>query len=130
MNIEKKKRTGQTGYESNNLKRTHLFKIWLSQEEYQNLEREALNAGASSLAMHARQVLFSGSKARAEIAKVEQKKHLQLLASLNRIGNNVNQIARALNQHQQMTPEAGSTLNKISEQLNLLLDHATGQSSA
>lgn len=120
MNIEKKKRTGQTGYESNNLKRTHLFKIWLSQEEYQKLEREALNAGASSLAMHARQVLFSGSKARAEIAKVEQKKHLQLLASLNRIGNNVNQIARSLNQHQQMTPDMALALEKMNDKLNAL----------
>lgn len=120
MNIEKKKRTGQTGYESNNLKRTHLFKIWLSQEEYQKLEREALNAGASSLAMHARQVLFSGSKARAEIAKVEQKKHLQLLASLNRIGNNVNQIARSLNQHQQMTLDMALALEKMNDKLNAL----------
>ena len=120
MNIEKKKRTGQTGYESNNLKRTHLFKIWLSQEEYQKLEREALNAGASSLAMHARQVLFSGSKARAEIAKAEQKNHLQLLASLNRIGNNVNQIARSLNQHQQMTPDMALALEKMNDKLNAL----------
>jgi gamma-glutamylcysteine synthetase len=120
MNIEKKKRTGQTGYESNNLKRTHLFKIWLSQEEYQKLEREALNAGASSLAMHARQVLFSGSKARAEIAKVEQKNHLQLLASLNRIGNNINQIARSLNQHQQMTPDMALALEKMNDKLNAL----------
>ncbi len=120
MNIEKKKRTGQTGYESNNLKRTHLFKIWLSQEEYQKLESEALKAGASSLAKHARQLLFSGSKARAEVAKIEQKNHLQLLASLNRIGNNVNQIARALNQHQQMTPDMALALEKMNDKLNAL----------
>lgn len=121
MSTDKKKRTGQTGYEPNNLKRTHLFKIWLSEEEYQQLEKEALLSGASSLAKHARQILFSDSHARQQVTEQQVKNHLELLAALNRIGNNINQIARALNQRHQMTPEMQNTLSNLQDKLNLLL---------
>lgn len=127
MSTDKKKRTGQTGYEPNNLKRTHLFKIWLSEEEYQQLEKEALLAGASSLAKHARQILFADSHVRQQATQQQVKSHLELLAAINRIGNNINQIARALNQRHQMTPEMQSTLSNLQDKLNLILINKTDE---
>lgn len=130
MSTNKKIRTGQTGYEPNTQKRTHLFKVFLSEEEYQQLEKEALASGSSSLAKYARQVLFSGNHAKQQQADFERQKHLELLAAMNRIGNNINQIARALNQRQQMTPDIHKTLAGLKEKLNLLVEntaHAGGR---
>ena len=121
MSTEKKKRTGQTGYESNTHKRTHLFKVFLSEEEYYQLEKEALASGSSTLAKYARQVLFSNNHSKQQIADFERQKHLELLAAMNRIGNNINQIAKALNQRQQMTPDMHNTLIGLQDKLNLLL---------
>lgn len=130
MSTDKKKRTGQTGYEPNTHKRTHLFKVFLSEEEYQQLEKEALASGSSTLAKYARQILFSDNHAKQQAIQLDKQKHLELLAAMNRIGNNINQIARALNQHQQMTPDMHKTLAGLKEKLNLLVEnteHAGGR---
>lgn len=123
MSTDKKKRTGQTGYEPNTQKRTHLFKVFLSEEEYQQLEKEALGSGASSLAKYARHILFSDNHAKQQAIQLDKQKHLELLAAMNRIGNNINQIARALNQRQQMTPDMHKTLAGLKEKLHLLVEN-------
>lgn len=130
MITDKKKRTGQTGHEPNTQRRTHLFKVFLTEEEYQQLEKEALASGASSLAKYARQVLFSDNHTKQQKADFERQKHLELLAAMNRIGNNINQIAKALNQRQQMTPDMHNTLAGLKEKLHQLLinkAHAGGK---
>ena len=92
-----KQRSGQTGVEANKSKRTKRFEIRFTPEEWVALQERAIEAGASSTAIHARALLLPNNHQANKETKVEHKLRLQLLASLGKIGSNINQIARALN---------------------------------
>ena len=92
-----KQRSGQTGIEANKSKRTKRFEIRFTPEEWAALQERAIEAGASSTAIHARALLLPNNHQANNETKVEHKLRLQLLASLGKIGSNINQIARALN---------------------------------
>lgn len=92
-----KKRAGQTGVEANKSRRTKRFEIRFSQEEWDGLQERAIEAGASSTAIYARSVLLPHNHQADQETKAEHKLRLQLLASLGKIGSNINQIARSLN---------------------------------
>ena len=92
-----KKRAGQAGVEANKKIRTKRFEIRFTHEEWIALQERAAEAGASSTAIFARAVLLPTNHLRDQETKAEHKLRLQLLASLGKIGSNINQIARSLN---------------------------------
>lgn len=92
-----KQRPGQTGVEVNNARRTKRFEIRFTPEEWMALQQRVIEAGASSTALFARAILLPINHQRDQETKAEQKLRLQLLASLGKIGSNINQIARSLN---------------------------------
>ncbi len=92
-----KKRAGQAGVEANKKIRTKRFEIRFTPEEWIALQERAVEAGASSTAIFARAVLLPTNHLRDQETKAEHKLRLQLLASLGKIGSNINQIARSLN---------------------------------
>ena len=92
-----KKRSGQTGVEANRKKRSKRFEIRFTPEEWMALQQRAAEAGASSTAIYARAVLLPSNHLADQETKAEHKLRVQLLASLGKIGSNINQIARSLN---------------------------------
>ena len=92
-----KKRAGQAGVEANNKKRTKRFEIRFTPEEWVALQQRAIEAGASSTAIYARSILLPAHDQANQETKAEHKLRVQLLASLGKIGSNINQIARSLN---------------------------------
>lgn len=93
----RKKRTGQTGVEANSSKRTKRFEIRFTQKEWEQLQKISDERGFSSTAIFARSVLLPKNHQLDSETKAEHKLRVQLLASLGKIGSNINQIARALN---------------------------------
>ena len=92
-----KKRTGQTGLEANKEKRIKRFEIRLTQEEWDSLHQRSVDDGSSSIALIARKVLLPEHHIQNTETKADYLMRVQLLASLGKIGSNVNQIARSLN---------------------------------
>lgn len=92
-----KKRAGQAGVEANKKIRTKRFEIRFTPEEWIALQDRAAEAGASSTAIFARAVLLPAHDQSNHETKAEHKLRVQLLASLGKIGSNINQIARSLN---------------------------------
>jgi hypothetical protein len=92
-----KRRSGQTGREANSKKRTKRFEIRFTPEEWMALQERATEAGCSSTAIYARAVLLPSHNQANQETKAEHKLRVQLLASLGKIGSNINQIARSLN---------------------------------
>lgn len=92
-----KRRAGQTGYEANRKIRSKRFEIRFTPDEWVALQQRASEAGASSTAIYARSVLLPSNRLADQETKAEHKLRVQLLASLGKIGSNINQIARSLN---------------------------------
>lgn len=92
-----KKRAGQAGVEANKNIRSKRFEIRFTLEEWVALQQRAIEAGASSTAIYARSVLLPSHDQANQETKTEHKLRVQLLASLGKIGSNINQIARSLN---------------------------------
>lgn len=92
-----KKRAGQAGVEANRKIRSKRFEIRFTPEEWMALQQRAVEAGASSTAIYARSILLPSHEQANQETKAEHKLRVQLLASLGKIGSNINQIARSLN---------------------------------
>jgi hypothetical protein len=92
-----KRRAGQAGVEANKKIRSKRFEIRFTSEEWMALQERAAEAGASSTAIYARAVLLPAHDQSNQETKAEHKLRVQLLASLGKIGSNINQIARSLN---------------------------------
>ena len=113
-----KKRAGQAGVEANKKIRTKRFEIRFTPEEWIALQERAAEAGASSTAIWARAVLLPAHDQSNQETKAEHKLRVQLLASLGKIGSNINQIARSLNRLKvwnDSTKEMFQELTKIQE---------------
>lgn len=113
-----KKRAGQTGVEANRKIRTKRFEVRFTPEEWAALQQRAIEAGASSTAIHARSVLLPKHDQANQESKAEHKLRVQLLASLGKIGSNINQIARSLNRMKvwnSTTEDMFQELTKIQE---------------
>lgn len=92
-----KRRSGQAGVEANRKKRSKRFEIRFTPEEWVALQQRSVEAGASSTAIYARAVLLPSNHLADQETKAEHRLRVQLLASLGKIGSNINQIARSLN---------------------------------
>jgi hypothetical protein len=92
-----KRRSGQAGVEANRKIRSKRFEIRFTPEEWIALQERAAETGASSTAIFARAALLPSNHIADQETKAEHKLRVQLLASLGKIGSNINQIARSLN---------------------------------
>ena len=92
-----KKKSGQTGVEANINIRFKRFEIRFTLDEWKALQDRAESDGFSSTALFARSVLLPQTNRQNQETKAEHKLRVQLLASLGKIGSNINQIARSLN---------------------------------
>jgi hypothetical protein len=125
-----KQRPGQTGVEANAAKRTKRFEIRFTPGEWAALQQRAIDAGASSTALFARAALLPANHLRDQETKAEHKLRLQLLASLGKIGSNINQIARSLNRMKMWndtTQGMFQELTKIQDHVNAIADLLRGK---
>lgn len=121
--MTQKKKTGQSGIEQNQELRTLRFEIRLSPAEHQTLSTQALLAEENSLAQFARNKLVYGSFATTQHIRQERESSKAMLAELARIGNNVNQIARALNCDDEVSIAMLEELCKVETRLAALGQH-------
>ena len=125
-----KKRAGQAGVEANKKIRTKRFEIRFTPEEWIALQDSAAEAGASSTAIWARAVLLPAHDQSNQETKAEHKLRVQLLASLGKIGSNINQIARSLNRVKvwnESTEGMFKELKKIREATSTISDLFKGK---
>ncbi|MDO8713763.1 MAG: plasmid mobilization relaxosome protein MobC [Polynucleobacter sp.] len=118
-----KKRAGQAGVEANKKIRSKRFEVRLTSEEWIALQERAAEAGASSTAIFARAALLPSNRQADQETKAEHKLRVQLLASLGKIGSNINQIARSLNRLKvwdDTTKGMFKELTKIQEKVNII----------
>lgn len=94
----KKIKNGRSGPDNNDLIRNQRIELRASPEEYEKLESFAIKTGYNTLASYVRDtalegIPLQGTKKTRHIAK-------QILTSdLGRVGSNINQIAKTLNQY-------------------------------
>lgn len=125
-----KKRAGQVGVEANKKIRTKRFEIRFTPEELIALQERAAETGASSTAIWARSLLLPSNHIKDQETKVEHKLRVQLLASLGKIGSNINQIARSLNRLKvwnESTEGMFKELTKIQEGVNTIAELFKGK---
>jgi len=96
MESRVKLKNGQAGPDGNYFLRDKRVEIRVCQQEYEKLEKHALEAGYLNVAQYLRESGLSQKQITSPSTK--QKEKNQWLYEINRIGNNVNQIARHLNQ--------------------------------
>jgi len=96
MGSRVKLKNGQAGPDGNSFLRDKRVEIRVCQQEYERLEKHALEAGYLNVAQYLRESGLTRKQITSPSTK--QKEKNQWLYEINRIGNNVNQIARHLNQ--------------------------------
>lgn len=117
--IEKIK-NGRTGPEINNLVRNQRLEMRVSPEEYLKIENFAINNGYKTLAHYVRENALAGPPLQGT-KKSKLLDHKKNMLNLSRIGTNINQGLKALNQFfvGNKNPEAIAVIAKLNE-LNFL----------
>lgn len=96
-----KQKPGRTGQEQNTLLRTQRIQFRVTTEEYAAISNLTAKSGYSAIAYYVRDKALSS----ASTAKAEKQAYKKFLNDLARMGNNLNQIARQLNQRQPINRE-------------------------
>ena len=91
-----KYKAGQSGTDGNYYLRSKRIEIRTSPQEYEQLEGLAQAGGYHNLAQFVRESSLTSKDIISPLAR--QKERSDWLYAINRIGNNINQIARQLNQ--------------------------------
>jgi len=122
MELIKKRKVGQTGGDGNTFLRTKRIEIRVCAPEYNQLEKLATDAGYQNIAQYLRE----SGLTRKEIVSpsARQKEKAQWLYEVNRIGNNINQIVRRLNQGSQPDDDIFMVLAQIQEIASIALKSA------
>lgn len=98
--------------------------VWLSDAEWMRVQRRMEIAGIRSFADYARKALLEGKIVVRRVAFDPA----PLRVELSRIGNNVNQIARAVNVHDGATAEqmraTRELLKQVQQTINAAIDKA------
>lgn len=90
-----KKCNGQSGSDGNKYVRTRRIEVWVNPEEHQRIASRAAKQGFRHNAQYLRQAGIYGGDVESPMAV--KKALLAAQYEINRIGNNINQISRALN---------------------------------
>jgi hypothetical protein len=109
----KKKKNGQTGSDGNPYLRTRRIELRVCEQEFLKIEQGALASGYSNIAQYLRE---SGLTQKQIVSPTtRQKDKNKWLYEINRIGNNINQIARQLNQGRKPDDEIQIILEQIKD---------------
>jgi len=98
--------------------RTKSIKIRLTPTELDKIEQLAEENNAKNLSDFIRQVVLTG---KFKVPKVSQNFE-NLLYEINKIGNNINQIAKQCNINKEVDIQVLQELAKIEEELSILLE--------
>ena len=111
----RKQKHGQSGADGNDFLRTKRIELRVAPHEYQAIESSAMTSGFGNVAQFLRE---SGIHARTvDSPFTRRKENDRWLYEINRIGNNLNQIARRLNQGNPVDDEILMILMQIREML-------------
>ena len=109
----RKRSNGQAGPDGNTYLRTRRVELRVCPQEHRSLCELASKAGFHSLAQYVRETALSRSHV--ESPTTRHKEQTAVLYALNRIGNNLNQIARRCNQGQPLDDEILLVLLQVQE---------------
>jgi|SRR5690606_5095144 len=102
-------------------KRNIMFRLRLTLSEKSHLETLAKDAGFN-ISDYMRMVVLS-NEPKSRVATPQQETLLKLIAELNKMGSNLNQIARVMNtRHKADSPILTETANTELQQLSYALD--------
>lgn len=122
----RKKKNGQAGSDGNAYLRTRRIELRVCQREYSQIEQYSESSGYSNVAQYLRE---SGlTHKHIESPSSRQRDRQKWLYELNRIGNNINQIARQLNSGHQPDEEILMVLMQIREMAEAVHDEAKASS--
>jgi hypothetical protein len=122
MESRVKLKNGQAGPDGNSFLRNKRVEIRVCQQEYEKLENHAIEAGYLNVAQYLRESGLTRKQITSPSTK--QKEKNKWLYEINRIGNNVNQIARRLNQGEVLDEEMLMVLLQIQDIANETLKEA------
>lgn len=108
-----KKCNGQSGDDGNKFLRTRRIEVRVSPEEYELIKARGTNQGFRHTAQFLRQSAMYAGEIDSPMAS--KKALLAAQYELNRIGNNINQISRALNSGDEPSEEMKLVLMQILE---------------
>lgn len=108
-----KKCNGQSGDDGNKLLRTRRIEVRVSPDEYELIKARGTNQGFRHTAQFLRQCAMYAGEIDSPMAS--KKALLAAQYELNRIGNNINQISRALNSGSEPDEETKLLLMQILE---------------
>lgn len=115
MSAIRKQKHGQSGADGNDFLRTKRIELRVAPHEFEAIETSALSSGFGNIAQFLRE---SGIHARqVESPFARRKENDRWLYEINKIGNNLNQIARRLNQGNPVDEEILMILLQIREML-------------
>lgn len=123
-----KKAAGQSGEDGNRLLRTQRIEIRVSPDEQQRVNEHAKAKGYASTAQFVRQQAVSGGSA--ENPEGARRALLDCHYQLNRLGNNINQIARHLHLGRSPDDEIHLVLLQIQELAEKLVSDAAKKRGA
>lgn len=122
MSEIRKKCNGQTGDDGNLYLRSHRIELRVSPSELSTIRAQARDNGFSNTAQFVRQSALHRDTA--EPPNAHKKALLACQYELNRIGNNINQIARHLNQGQPLDDEMHLVMLQVLEFAQQLVEEA------
>ncbi len=99
--------------------RTNLKKVYLTDQELATLNNRIANSGCQNFSAYARKVLLNPNMT---FLTIDTRNYQDLIFELRRIGNNINQIARAVNQTKLLTVEQREHLRAGIGQLIIEVD--------
>ncbi|AZR97337.1 TPA: MobC family plasmid mobilization relaxosome protein [Streptococcus suis] len=99
--------------------RTNLKKVFLTDQELETLNNRIANSECQNFSVYARKVLLNPNMT---FLTIDTSNYQDLIFELRRIGNNINQIARAVNQTKLLTVEQRDHLRSGIGQLIIELD--------
>lgn len=122
METRIKFKAGQSGEDGNSYLRSKRIEIRTSPQEYAQLEHRAQQMGYHNLAQYLREAGLSREYLVSPTTRQKQK--ADWLFAINRIGNNLNQIARQVNAGHDPDDEILLMLAQIQEMVNQVLKQA------
>ncbi len=122
--VIRKRTNGQAGPDGNSYLRNQRVELRVCPQEHDTLCEMASKAGFHSLAQYVRESALS--RGNLESPTTRHKAHTAVLYALNRIGNNLNQVARKVNQGHPLDDEILMVLLQVQE---LAQEHLHGLTS-
>lgn len=102
--------------EERNRQRPIQKKVWLNDNEAAYIKRKMEKAGVTTFSNYARKMMMLGT-----IVKIDLSELMSLKQEINRIGVNINQIAKYVNSSEEVTKEEMAELKSALSEINQLV---------